>query len=92
MLPVFLPHEEQFINSFMLGYSPVTFWIGKREAWLYWRKYWGRRALPSPFPLKSAKEVAADSASTRDGQPSLSACSKENTAGGQITALSLEFH
>lgn len=48
--------------------------------------------LPSPFPLKSAKEVAADSASTRDGQPSLSACSKENTAGGQITALSLEFH
>ena len=48
--------------------------------------------LPFPLPLKSAKEVPADSASTSDGQPSLSACSKEGAAREWVTASSLGFH
>lgn len=91
MLPVFLPHEEQFINSFLLGYSPANLGSANERLGSTGESIGEEGLLPSPFPLKSAKEVAADSASTRDGQPSLSACSKENTAGGQITALSLGF-
>lgn len=50
--------------------------------------------LPFPLPLKSATEVAADSASTSDGQPSLSAHSKEGAAREWewVTASSLGFH
>lgn len=92
MLPVFLPHEQRFINSFMLGYSPANLGSANERLGSAGESIGEEGLLPSPFPLKSAKEVAADSASTRDGQPSLSTCSKENTAGGQITALSLGLH